>query len=140
MGVANQTGSFRIREEVKAAWRRRNHCGRLLSLHRDSIREKARHGMHEVRLQEAARLARVLGACGQDVWSVSVRDLGGMPIVNYLFSSEAQVDAFANEVRPLGFTRICTAVEQRCTICDFALDRRAANERLAHPDRRKGDH
>jgi hypothetical protein len=99
----------------------------------------ARHDMHEVRLQEAARLARVFAAASDEVWSVAVRDTTGMPIVNYLFSSRAQVDAFTNQVRPLGFTRICTIAADGCTTCDFALNRRAANERLAHPARRKED-
>jgi hypothetical protein len=96
--------------------------------------------MHEARLQEAARLAKVAAAAGHEVWSVAVRDLTGMPIVNYRFSSREQVDVFTSEVRPLGFTRICTVDEDGCTTCDFALDRRAANEKLAHPARRRQDH
>lgn len=96
--------------------------------------------MHEVRLQEAARLAKVLAAAGHEVWRVAVRDLSGMPIVSYEFSSHAQVDAFASEVRPLGFARICMVAEHGCITCDFALNRRAANERLAHPSRRREDH
>jgi hypothetical protein len=96
--------------------------------------------MHEIQLQEAARSAWVLAPIGHEVWRVAVRDLSGMPIVSYLFSSQAQVDAFASEVRFLGFVRICTVAENGCTTCDFAFNRRAANERLAHPARRKGDH
>jgi hypothetical protein len=84
-------------------------------------------------------LARVFAAASDEVWSVAVRDMTGMPIVNYLFSSQAQVDVFANHVRTLGFSRICTVAEDGCTTCDFALNRRAANQRLAHPGRRKED-
>lgn len=95
--------------------------------------------MHEVRLQQAARLARAVAAAGHEVWKVEVRDLSGMPIVSYLFSSEAQVHVFATEVRPLGFARICRVADNGCTTCDFALNRRAANERLSHPARRMED-
>lgn len=87
---------------------------------------------------EAIAAAKRRAAGGHDDWKVLVRSRTGQLLASFLLASEEQVLAFAELVRPLGYQMAPSEWEAgRCF--DFSLERRAANETIDHPRRRKDD-
>lgn len=85
----------------------------------------------------AAQARRIAPGAGAD-WKVAVRSRTGQLLATFLLGSQAQVLAFAERVRPLGYRMVPNDWEGGESY-DFCFDRRAANEALHHPQRRAGD-
>jgi len=87
---------------------------------------------------EAAVRARHDAPGGEDGWTVAVRSRTGQLMARFTLGSRAQVLAFARKVRLLGY-RMTRREREGGRDFDFCLDRRAANQALRHPLRRRDD-
>lgn len=98
------------------------------SLRRDPVSE----------IFDAATLARRRAPGGGGDWKVAVRSRTGQLLATFLLGSQEQVFVFAELVRPLGYQMAPSDWEgPQCF--DFSFERRAANETIDHPCRRRGD-
>lgn len=87
---------------------------------------------------EAFSAARRVAPGGDGEWKVAVRSRTGQLLATFVLGSAAQVRAFGDRVRPLGYQLAANEWEgHQCFDCCF--DRRAANEAIDHPRRRHGD-
>jgi hypothetical protein len=76
------------------------------------------------------------GAGGE--WKVAVRSRTGQLMAKFTLGSQEQVLAFAERVRPLGYRMALNEWEDGGRY-DFSFDRRAANEALDPPRRRRNE-
>jgi hypothetical protein len=85
-----------------------------------------------------AAARRAAPADGAGACQVSVRSRTGQLLATFLLGSRAQVLAFAERVRPLGY-RMAPGDRDGGAGYDFSLERRAANETIDPPRRRRGE-
>ena len=69
-------------------------------------------------------------------WNIMVRSQTGLPAAS-LEMSEIHIALFAARLRPFGFRLVVANRQDR--EAEFLLDRRAANQRMKHPRRRRGE-